>query len=415
MERPANRISPWVGGMNPEMRLNSVVLPAPFGPDQPDKFVRANMARDGIDRHQTLEAPGEIGELEQRRAAHRHPTRPPLPPQASPNCRRIKSSADASPRRPLGSSRMAKNMIEPTAIIRKIADAAQGLRQNGQEQRADHGAGQAAEPAHDHHRKDVDQLAELELVRADEIGRVREQGAGDAREEATGPESDDLELGDVEPHGAGALIVLPHGAQRVAEVRVRQPRQRPERDRRHRRDHQILLHRRFRLPAHDIDRRNPANAHRPAREVGPVEQRHVDHLADPERGDGEIYADETHGRQRHDRADRGRDQSRGGQRQQEGKAEAGRQNRRGVGANAVEAGVPEREKPGGPGDEIEARCQDDVDQRRGCDLIEVPAADDRQHRRHGHEHNGGQQSLGERGGATIGFAADLGPLAPDTE
>ena len=107
-----------------------------------------------------------------------------------------------------------------------------------EQQSADHGAGQAAEPANDHHGEDVDRLAELELVWADEIGRVGEQRAGDSGEETTGPESHYLQLDDVEPHSARALIVFPHGAQRVAEVGMGQPRQHPEGDRRHRRDHQ---------------------------------------------------------------------------------------------------------------------------------------------------------------------------------
>ena len=35
MRRPSNTIRPLVGDMAPEIRLNSVVLPAPFGPISP--------------------------------------------------------------------------------------------------------------------------------------------------------------------------------------------------------------------------------------------------------------------------------------------------------------------------------------------------------------------------------------------
>ena len=35
MSRPSNRTLPASGGTSPEMQLNSVVLPAPFGPIRP--------------------------------------------------------------------------------------------------------------------------------------------------------------------------------------------------------------------------------------------------------------------------------------------------------------------------------------------------------------------------------------------
>ena len=163
--------------MNPEIRLNSVVLPAPFGPIRPTSSCSATWPVTRIDRDEPLELPGEIGELEYGRAAHRQPTRLSLPPQASPNCRRSEIERRGFSEKTFGQQQNAQEHDGADGDHAEIADAAQRFRQDDQEQAADHGARQAAEPANDHHGEDVDQLAELELVRADEIGGMGEQRA----------------------------------------------------------------------------------------------------------------------------------------------------------------------------------------------------------------------------------------------
>jgi len=84
------------------------------------------------------------------------------------------------PRSPFGSSRDAEEHDRADGDHAEVADAAQRLGQDDEQQGADHRSGHAAQPADDDHGQNVDRFAELKLVGTDEIGRVGKQCTGDA-------------------------------------------------------------------------------------------------------------------------------------------------------------------------------------------------------------------------------------------
>ena len=71
MSAPSKRTRPAVGGSVPVIRLNSVVLPAPFGPIRPRISPGLDRQRDVVDGDQPAEPARQAGDLEERHAQPR--------------------------------------------------------------------------------------------------------------------------------------------------------------------------------------------------------------------------------------------------------------------------------------------------------------------------------------------------------
>ena len=101
MSCPSSRTRPRFGSVMPEMALNSVVLPAPFGPMMPLMLPSDDAERQVVDRAQAAEGHRDAGELERRPcqrstvAAARSGARKP---QALRRCRRCRTAGTAARR-----------------------------------------------------------------------------------------------------------------------------------------------------------------------------------------------------------------------------------------------------------------------------------------------------------------------------
>ena len=69
MSSPSNAMRPSVGGKKPEMTLNSVVLPAPFGPMTANTVAFRHVEADRVVGDEAAEALGDILDREERHAA----------------------------------------------------------------------------------------------------------------------------------------------------------------------------------------------------------------------------------------------------------------------------------------------------------------------------------------------------------
>ena len=103
-------------------------------------------------------------------------------------------------------------MSEPTAIMRKSPTPRSASGRTVSSKAPITAPGRLPSPPTTTMARMLIELAELELVGTDEIRGVRQQRTSDPGEEAARAERDNLQLSDVEAHGAGALVVLADGA-----------------------------------------------------------------------------------------------------------------------------------------------------------------------------------------------------------
>ena len=93
----------------------------------------------------------------------------------------------------------AASLVPPTQM--PISSLPQELGQRGDDERAEHRAGQAAHPADDQHRDDQEGEVEVEGLDPHRAEEMREQHAGDAGEEAADDEGDQPMADDVDAGG----------------------------------------------------------------------------------------------------------------------------------------------------------------------------------------------------------------------
>ena len=216
---------------------------------------------------------------------------------------------------------------------------------------------------------------------------MREERAGHARERGREGEGDHLEAGGRDSQGLGGDLVLADGLDRFPEARVHQARDDEGRDHDQRQHHVVLAGRRREVDAEDGGPGDGRNAKRAPGQREPVQQDQVNDLAEPERRHREVDPAEAQGGEADQEAGRARH---GGGRQEvrdERAAPAHREQRGGVGADSVEAGMPERELAAESGYEVEGERQDDVDPRQHRHVEHVGRPHDRRQ-----EERGGEQA-----------------------
>ena len=263
----------------------------------------------------------------------------------------------------------------------------------------DHAA-EAAGAAEDHDRVDRDQQGRVEVAREHRGLERGEERAGQPRDARAEGERVELEPVDRHPHHLGGQRVLaqrvprPPGARPVDEVDGGEADQEEDQG-----DPVVALERLELLPE-DVERvevRDPVRAVRDVVAAGetedrdpvPVVRHRHEELAEEERHDREVVADETARRQRDEQAEQNRRSGRDDQDQRRRPVlvELARgQHRVDVGAEAEEGDVAEVEQPGCADDDVEPQREEHVDQRVEADPDDVAVVrQEREQRRHGSE------------------------------
>ena len=273
---------------------------------------------------------------------------------------------------------------EQQAVLR---EAGQRLRQQhgdeGPEERAEHRAGSAD----DHREDEQDRLRERERARRNEQHQRRQDGPREAGEGGGDREGQGLHPDRVEAQSRRGDVGVAHGAHRPAEAAAgeevepgearagREHRQHGEPGRTHR-------------LAEERRRVGDDEAVLAAGQLPALDQPVLDDEAEGDRQHGEVGALHPHRRHRHKAADERRDQGRRRERQPEADA-VERQDRAGVGADRVEAGLAEGDQPGQAEEHVEADPRHRGQRHQGDHEVAVA---------------GSQRDEAERGGGEAGNA-----------
>src|SRR6266508_970817 len=235
------------------------------------------------------------------------------------------------------------------------------LGQNRDEHRPEDRAEDRAEPADDDHPELVDRDRDREVLGADDVRVVGEQGARDADVERRHPEAEQLVLEDVHPHHLGGDVLVADRDERLPGLRAEEVLREQEQEHGDGEDEVEEAPVAVELEAAELRGRDGDAVHA-ARHAVPVrggelddevggERRHreVEPL-EPEGGDAEDHPDER----AHDPGERDHEE----ERQPHPAGEEGRR----VGADGEERGVAERDLPGEAGEDVEPGRGDDGDE-----------------------------------------------------
>jgi hypothetical protein len=273
--------------------------------------------------------------------------------------------------------------------------------QQHEDERAEHRAAQRADAAVDQHQQHGTRLMPGEDLGIDEAVLHRVQEPGEAGEHAAQHERSELVRIRRESDRAHALLVRANAGKRVAKARAADHREQRE-DQRERSERRVVE----RARTAEVDEREVADGeHRlhvqvhavaAAGELGVVKHE-VRHLRERERHHDEVNAART----KRERADRRRGESGDGEHGRHEPCERrrigrGRQQRRGVSADAEERGMAERHQPGVADEELERQREDRQD-HRGQHQIDVELAADVRKRRERDQRDGERGDV--RGGA----------------
>ena len=287
----------------------------------------------------------------------------------------------------------------------RVGRVAQELERDRDHDRPDHDARLAAGAAQDHHRVERDQERQVEVLREDAELDGGEDRSGEPCRGGAEHEREDLHPVDRDAHHLGRERVLAQRPPRPAGARLVQQVEADEHEREHDERQPEVALRRTELDPEDLHR---VEARDPIRAAGEVRGRVVPGQRDPvrirgqddedlreEQGDDrEVVADQAPRRQAEHEPEQRRRDHHDHDRHLGGPVDAellGRENRVGVGAEAVEGDVAEVEQAGVAHDDVEAERQqaeeDGVD-RDADDVVRVgherhergQADDDRQAR-----------------------------------
>ena len=217
---PSNITRPPLAGREPDIRLNSVVLPAPLGPISPwispvstvseTSFTATSPPNRRVSPVTSSRATGQPCRSAAGTAAWRR------------RCNRSRQPW-AAPMRPVGISSTEATRIRPNAIDLILADRSKPLRHQRQQHRPDDRAADIRKAADDDEDQRVDGVFEGEHQRTDvaDIGGV--ETAGEAGEERRNDERDQLEARHVDADRAGEQVALADAPQHGAEPGTADP------------------------------------------------------------------------------------------------------------------------------------------------------------------------------------------------
>src|SRR5579883_171865 len=302
-------------------------------PDQADKLALADRKVERLDRDDAAEPAREPANVEQRR-------------------HRLDRTQQAL--RPEADQQQQNDAVDQNAIF--SSDSKQ-LGQSDQRDRADNRAKHIPHAAENDHGQSEQRELRIERLVVQVRIEVGGDRAADAGAEAAEGEGQPLIAVELDPIGARGDLVLAHGAQRSAEMRIQEPRlQRRQRD-----DNgeaqpvnraigeNVLTEKR--------QRRDAGEPHRPACQSLPIEDDQADDLADRQGRDGDVMAAQAEGGKDEQRAEPGRDQAGRRNGQDRRRAEIEREQRRGVAADRQQPGMTEGNLPRRAGDQRQAQSE----------------------------------------------------------
>ena len=357
-------MSPEVSGNAPEIRLNIVLLPAPFGPIRPrisplpiEKLKSFTATRPpkclrAFRTSSSAPVPAARGRArERRRVGHRR--------------RRTLRQPTGDPR-PDAFARTLQNDDHQHAEHHHLEVAAaseqhrqpvlQQLLGERDERRADHRSPHAARAADDRHEQVFDPLRQPERRRVDESLQVRVQPARDACEQRRVDEDDDLESRRVDAESLGHLELAAERPDRASRPRVEQIRRRPQRHHRDGPDQEEVEALVLELEAEQMEHRHAGEARVAAEELDIAEQE-IEARAPGDRRERKIVP--AHPERDEPEAQREREGQHEPRRQVRPRrpAETRREDRRRVRADADERRLPERRLPGHAGQAARGRAR----------------------------------------------------------
>ena len=207
MRSPLKRTSPDVGRRKDEISLNSVDLPAPFGP-MTDRI--------SFSRHRK----------ETSLTATRPPKRLVRPDDLEELGHRLSPSSVATEPRlsmPFGRNSISDDQQRRIDQQLELAGLEQQVPAEIEDQRAEHRPEDVAEAAEEAVQHEVDRIGDGEARRVDRLRDRHEDGAGNAAEEGRDGIGDDPQIRDVDADGGGELLVLLQRLAQFADARIDQP------------------------------------------------------------------------------------------------------------------------------------------------------------------------------------------------
>ena len=195
MSSPANTMRPAFGVWKPEIRLNSVVLPAPFGPMTavtPPSATSRSMASTATRPPNRRVTPCSDSSV------MRLPPRDIRLPSAGEPLRRVDQQQDEA------------RAIDQVLIV---LEAAKDLRQQADDHRAEDRAADGADAADIEHREGQHDHVQPEHFGADELDHMHEQRARERRIGGRDQERRELVARDVDAERAGRVLAAGDGGQ----------------------------------------------------------------------------------------------------------------------------------------------------------------------------------------------------------
>src|SRR5207245_7398917 len=299
---PSSRTLPPSARRCPEMRLMSVVLPAPFGPMSP-KACPAATARSTRSTAWT-------------------------PPKVLLSCRVSSNIRGSDPAREIDDDREQDGSLEDVAVV---LERAQQLGQRGKDRRPEDRADDVRDASDDREDEDLHRLRERKVVGVDRERDVRGEAAGPRGEQRAEDERRELVPAHRDSLARRTDLVLAYRRPRAPSDRTLHAPEDVGDDREREVDVPELGLRRDAIQA----LATPGDRGR--------EEDDAHDLAERERRDGQVHAAEAeHGEPKRSSERRGRDRA-GGERERERRAQVTAEQRGGVRADRHEGGVPERE------------------------------------------------------------------------
>ena len=385
MSRPAEAHAPRVRDQVSRDDVEQRGLARAVGPDHRRDLPGLHAQRHPAQGLEAAEGPRDVRDLEQRRRRHRRASI-------------VEASDDVVRRRRRPALDEAHDSAGEDVDQRQQDDAEHdrpvlGERrhhrvEHDQDSRPQRRAEEDVRTAEERHEQDLRRLRPERIVGEGPTAEEREERPGEAGHSARDDEGQELHALDVDAHELRALGVLPDREQGPAERRIDEAPEGPGRQPRAGEGEEIEGPR----PGERFRHRDRDQAVVAAGQAVPLVRDRPDDLRKRQREHREVDAREPDAEQAEDEGGGGRQDRRG----EKGHGERGagllQEEPAGVGAEAVERGMPERDHPRVAQEQIEGHREESHDQDLGRQQqIEV-----REHQRDQHEHGGQQQAQRRR-------------------
>ena len=348
-------------------------LPGAVGPDEAVDAPREEREIAGGERGDTAEVYLEPAGVERRSLPRPRPPRPRRRVvRGRSQARALHESAHHAARQEVDAAQ------EQCAVHHKpvVGEPVQDLGKNDEHTRPHDGPRHAAEAAEKDDQEEKDRGLQREAVRAHKAGEERVEAPARGGERGAQRERHRPNEVGTEPERLRRDVAVPDGAERP-------PPRRPAEIVCEREAHEdgesddVVVARERERQARERGARDVGDPAEPARKPVPFDQAVLDDDAEGDRHHREVGPGDTQRGQAQDGADDDPDSRRQREREPEGEPAARRDDRAGVSAERVEAGLPERHLPRGAGEHVEPRRDHDADadQDRDEEIVRVAGAE----------------------------------------